>query len=82
MSKYAYKVSISLKNGVVDPQGESVKKVLLRSGYNIGNVRFGKVIDVEIEAGNKEMADKKIEEIADKILANPVLENYSIESGE
>jgi phosphoribosylformylglycinamidine synthase len=79
MKTFNFKINVSLKDGVTDPRGTAVRKVLSRSGYKVSNVRFSKLITLNIEAENLEKARFIAEEISKDILANPVLENYSIE---
>ncbi len=68
------KIEVFLKSGVLDPQGETIKRALHTLGYNqIKDVRQGKVFYIEVEGEN---AEKVIEEIAKRVLANPVIEDY------
>jgi len=78
MKKYFFEVLITLKNGILDPQGLATQKVLRRLEYPIDNVKFGKLITFEIEAENDEAANKMAEEITYNSLINPVLENYEL----
>lgn len=78
MKKYFFEVLITLKNGILDPQGLATQKVLKRLEYPIDNVKFGKLITFEIEAENDEAANKMAEEITYNSLINPVLENYEL----
>ncbi|MCD6454970.1 MAG: phosphoribosylformylglycinamidine synthase subunit PurS [Candidatus Aminicenantes bacterium] len=71
------KIEVFLKSGVLDPQGETIKRALHTLGYeSIKDVRQGKVFYIEIEDDNPE---KTIEEIARKVLANPVIEDFKWE---
>ena len=73
-------VNVHLKKGVLDPQGKAVLHALNTLGFNeVKDVRIGKQIIIEIETNDKEEAIKKAEEMADKLLANPVIENYKVE---
>lgn len=77
------KIFITLKNGVVDPQGITIKGALESLGYQgIANIRLGKYIQVELNSKSREKAGKDIEEMCDKLLANPVIENYKYEISE
>lgn len=72
------KIIVTLKDGVLDPQGKTVKFALDKMGYkNIGDVRIGKYIEIEANNGNKEKLKKEIDEICDKLLANPNIEKYT-----
>ncbi|EDM22842.1 phosphoribosylformylglycinamidine synthase subunit PurS [Caminibacter mediatlanticus TB-2] len=73
-------VNVHLKKGVLDPQGKAVLHALETLGFkNVEDVRVGKQIIIEINTNNKEEAIKEAKEMADKLLANPVIENYKIE---
>ena len=75
------KVHVSLKAGVLDPQGKAVGDALLRLGFEeIGAVRCGKTIELELKDGlSKADAEKRVREMCEKLLANTVVERYSIE---
>jgi phosphoribosylformylglycinamidine synthase len=73
-------VNVHLKNGVLDPQGKAVHHALESLGYKeVQNVRIGKQIILDIDTDNKEEAIQKAKEMADKLLANVVIENYEVE---
>ncbi|AEX84824.1 phosphoribosylformylglycinamidine synthase [Marinitoga sp. 1135] len=78
MKIYRFEALITLKNGILDPQGAATQKVLKRLNYKIDNVRFGKLITFDLEAENEEDAKKIAEEITYNSLINPVLENYEL----
>ena len=68
-----------MKKEVLDPQGKVVSQTLKNMGYDsIVNVRQGKYFDIELEETDKEKAKKIAEEICKKLLANIVIENYTI----
>ena len=74
------KIFITLKNGVVDPQGTTIKGALESLGYQgIANLRLGKYIQMELNSRSGEDAEKYIEEMCGKLLANPVIEDYRYE---
>jgi phosphoribosylformylglycinamidine synthase PurS subunit len=74
------RVHVTLKNGVLDPQGKAVQHALHSLGFSeVGEVRQGKFIELETGAGDPEKARAAVEEMCRKLLANPVIENYSIE---
>lgn len=74
------KIFVTLKNGVVDPQGITIKGALESLGYEgIANVRLGKYIQMELNCKSGKEAEKDIEEMCQKLLANPVIENYRYE---
>jgi len=74
------RVLVSFKESVLDPQGQTVKNALLTLGYGfVTDVRQGKVFDLEIDGLTEEQARQAIPEIADKVLANPIIEKFTWE---
>ena len=74
------KVTVMLKDGVLDPQGEAVKHALNSLNYNtVESVRQGKVIEIVLNETSEETAHKSIKEMCEKLLANTVIESYEIE---
>jgi phosphoribosylformylglycinamidine synthase PurS subunit len=77
------KIIVRLKQTVHDPQGEAIWQTLQHMGYSrIGSVRQGKVFDIEMENASASETNKLLEEIARRVLANPIIEEYVIELGE
>ena len=73
------RVTIMLKDGVLDPQGEAIKQALTSLEYNnVNSVRQGKVIDLELNESSEEAAIDNIQEMCEKLLSNTVIENYEI----
>ena len=73
------KVIVTLKNGVLDPQGKAIQQTLNGMGYsNINDVRQGKYFDIEINENDEKEAKKKAEEMCKKLLANLVIEDYKV----
>jgi len=73
-------VTVRLKPGVLDPQGVTISNALRSMGYEgVLDVRAGKVFELTLDNGDPQAARKKAEEIADRLLANPVIETYSVE---
>ena len=73
------RVTIMLKDGVLDPQGEAIKQALTSLEYNnVNSVRQGKVIDLELNESSVEAAIDSIQKMCEKLLANTVIENYEI----
>lgn len=71
------RVLVSFKNSVLDPQGQTVRNALLTLGYDgIQAVRQGKVFELQMDGLTKADAEKIIPEIADKVLANPIIEQF------
>ena len=74
------RVVVTLKNGVLDPQGQAIEGSLSSLGFaGVANVRQGKVFDLEVEGTDPEHARSQIKAMCDKLLANTVIENYAIE---
>jgi phosphoribosylformylglycinamidine synthase PurS subunit len=74
------RVVVTLKNGVLDPQGQAIEGSLSSLGFaGVANVRQGKVFDFEIDGTDAETARSQITAMCEKLLANTVIENYSIE---
>ncbi len=73
-------IYITLKPSVLDPQGKVVMQTLHNLGYdNVKDTRVSKFIELELAADSKEQADKEVEEICKKVLANPNTETYYYE---
>jgi phosphoribosylformylglycinamidine synthase len=74
------RVFITLKAGVLDPQGEAVKHSLGTLGFaGINSVRQGKMIELDLSEADPKAAEASLHEMCEKLLANTVIENYSIE---
>ena len=74
------RVFVTLKPSVFDPQGQTIADALHSMGYSgVGDVRQGKYFELEVDASSAEQARALASEVADKLLANPVIESYRIE---
>jgi phosphoribosylformylglycinamidine synthase len=74
------KIFVSLKNGVLDPQGKAIERSLHTLSYTeVRDVRTGKYLEIEIDAGSRAAAEARVREMCDKLLANPVIEDYRFE---
>ena len=74
------RVFVTLKPSVFDPQGRTIVEALHSMGYGgVGDVRQGKYFELEVDAADAAAATKIVSEVADKLLANPVIESYRIE---
>ena len=72
-------VHVTLKPGVLDPQGKAIRNASAQLGYAaVRDVRQGKLFELEIEAASEPEARKLAAELAEKLLANPVIEDYRI----
>ena len=77
------KVFVSLKPSVFDPQGRTIVDALQSMGYGaVRDVRQGKYFELELEADSVDEARKTASEVADRVLANPVIESYHVEVDE
>jgi phosphoribosylformylglycinamidine synthase len=71
------KIFVSLKSGVLDPHGKAIERSLHALGYGeVGEVRAGKFIELEMNASSRDAAEARVREMCDKLLANPVIEDY------
>ena len=74
------RVTVTLKNGVLDPQGKAIEGALKSFGLEgIGSVRQGKVFDIEVDGADKAAAEALLKTACEKLLANMVVENYTVE---
>jgi len=73
-------IKVTLKQGVLDPQGLAIEDALGALGFSgVGNVRQGKFIELELDETDADAARKHVTEMCEKLLANTVIENYAIE---
>ena len=74
------RVTVTLKSGILDPQGKAIEGALRSLGVvGVTSVRQGKVFDIEVDDGDQASVEARLQEAADKLLANTVIENYQIE---
>jgi phosphoribosylformylglycinamidine synthase len=74
------RVFVTLKNGVLDPQGKAIGHALNGLGFgSVGDVRQGKVIDIELSESDEAKARASLKDMCEKLLANTVIEKYEIE---
>ena len=74
------RVIVTLKNGVLDPQGKAIKGSLEALSFeNVSKVRQGKVFDVELDESDKEKATMSVKHMCEKLLVNEVIEKYTIQ---
>ncbi|HSY76704.1 MAG TPA: phosphoribosylformylglycinamidine synthase subunit PurS [Bacteroidia bacterium] len=75
--KFVAEIDVMPLKALLDPQGRAVTGVLKNMGLGeLENVRVGKHITVEVEAGNEDIAKQKVEEACKKLLANPIMESF------
>ncbi len=71
-------IEVRLKGGILDPQGKAVNHALHHLGYtSLNDVRIGKLIELTINHSDQKKAGKEIEAACNKLLANPVIEDYT-----
>jgi len=74
------RVTVTLKSGVLDPQGQAIQGSLKALGFaGVGAVRQGKVFDLELGESDLSQAEANVRVMCEKLLANTVIENYTIE---
>lgn len=77
--KFKAEVHIELKKGILDAEANTAKKSLQLLGFkNISDVKTAKVFVIELDSKSEEEAQKEVEEMCSRLLANPVINNYSI----
>jgi len=72
-------IHVTLKQDVLDPQGKAIRNACVSLGYDaVDNVRQGKLFEVELQADDETRARGLLEELCEKLIANPVIEDYEI----
>lgn len=78
--EFKARVTVTLKNGVLDPQGKAIEGALGSLDFDgVSSVRQGKVFDVNLSAGSKKAAEETLGDMCEKLLANTVIEDYAVE---
>jgi phosphoribosylformylglycinamidine synthase, purS protein len=73
-------IHVTLKNGVLDPQGEAISKSLGNLGFaNINSIKQGKFFEIDIAETDKKKAEQQLHNICEKLLANTVIEDFKFE---
>jgi phosphoribosylformylglycinamidine synthase len=67
------------KQGILDPQGAAVENALEQLGFAVSDARVGKVVDLEVDAADEAQARTQVEQMCEKLLANPLMESFEIE---
>ena len=74
------RVTVTLKNGVLDPQGKAIHGALSSLGFDgVEDVRQGKLIELELTSNDRAAAEKEVTAMCEKLLANTVIEDYAVE---
>jgi phosphoribosylformylglycinamidine synthase len=77
--KRRFEVIVSLKDGLLDPQGKAVEDALPTLGWtNVSDVRVGKHVQLTIEAADEASARAQVDEMAERLLSNPVIEDFHV----
>jgi phosphoribosylformylglycinamidine synthase subunit PurS len=76
---HTFRVTITRKSGLSDPEGATTRKALVDLGFEVGNVSFGRIITVEVDAPDVATGSSRVEAMCGQLLANPVMENFTIE---
>jgi len=72
-------IHVTLKREVLDPQGKAIRNACVSLGYDaVENVRQGKLFEVDLQVDDEARARKLLEELCEKLIANPVIEDYEI----
>jgi len=72
-------VLVRPKQGILDPQGEAVKSAVGQLGFSVSEARVGKVVDLEVDAGDANEARAQVERMCEQLLANPLIESFEVE---
>lgn len=79
--RHTFRIRIERRAGLSDPEGTTASRALTDLGFvGVHNVSFGKTINIELEADTPHEAAEQVEAMCRKLLANPVIENYTIEN--
>jgi phosphoribosylformylglycinamidine synthase subunit PurS len=83
VSRFRFEVVVMLKPGLADPQGKAVEDALPAMGWTgVGGVRVGRHVELTVDADTEDQARARVEEIASRLLANPVIEEHRILNSE
>ena len=78
--RFEVKVEVVPRDGIANPEGATIERALPALGFvNAGNVRVGKVIQPQVEAESAESAERVVEDMCNRFLSNPVIENATVE---
>ena len=74
------KIHVTLKSGILDPQGKAIEHALETLGFkNAGNVRMGKYLELDVNEKDKSKAEAEVKSMCEKLLANTIIEEYRYE---
>jgi phosphoribosylformylglycinamidine synthase len=72
-------VLVRPKAGILDPQGQAVESSLRHLGFDVGETRVGRVVELDVATGDPALARAELERMCEQLLANPLIESYEIE---
>ncbi len=78
MTAYTATVTVRLKRGVLDPEAETTRKALERLGFDLEELRAADRFEIDLDAESEEEAGERAEEMAERLLANPTIHDYSV----
>jgi phosphoribosylformylglycinamidine synthase subunit PurS len=76
--QYQATVKIEQKAGILDPEGTTAKRALAHLGYEVSSVKTAKLYEIVLEAESTQIAEQKVDEMCQKLIANPIIHNYEI----
>ena len=76
---FRFRVIVMPRRDLLDPQGRAVATVLKDMGMEVGEVRIGKSVEVEVEAKSEEEAMEMVKKMAKEVLSNPIIEDYTVQ---
>ncbi len=76
---FRFRVIVMPRRDLLDPQGRAVATVLRDMGMEVGEVRIGKSVEVEVEAKSEEEAMEMVKKMAEEVLSNPIIEDYTVQ---
>ena len=78
--KYKAEVTVMLKEGIADPQGQTIERALPALGFDgVSGVRVGKKIELEVTSADRDSANREVREMCERLLANTVIESYEVD---
>ena len=82
MTAYTATVTVSLKQGVLDPEAETTRNALERLGFELEGLRFADRFEIDLDAESAADAEDRAEEMAERLLANPTIHDYEVDVDE
>lgn len=79
MAPYTATVTVRLKRGVLDPEAETTKRALERLGFEVQALRSADQFEIDLDADTREAAVDRVDEMAERLLANPTIHDYTVE---